>query len=58
MALPPGALRDASSADVIIVEGDEPVDGTSAQIVVRVTTPCPGTRRTATTWPRTAARAC
>jgi crotonobetainyl-CoA:carnitine CoA-transferase CaiB-like acyl-CoA transferase len=41
-AVPPKALADTSSADVIIVDGDEPVDRAAAQIVVRVTAALPG----------------
>jgi crotonobetainyl-CoA:carnitine CoA-transferase CaiB-like acyl-CoA transferase len=41
-AVPPRTLTDDSSADVIIVDGDEPVDRAAAQIAVRVTAALPG----------------
>jgi crotonobetainyl-CoA:carnitine CoA-transferase CaiB-like acyl-CoA transferase len=42
VAVPPGTLNDTSSADVIIVDGDTPVDGRSSQILLRVTAALPG----------------
>jgi crotonobetainyl-CoA:carnitine CoA-transferase CaiB-like acyl-CoA transferase len=41
-AVPPKALSDTSSADVIIVDGDQPVDRSAVQIAVRVTAALPG----------------
>jgi crotonobetainyl-CoA:carnitine CoA-transferase CaiB-like acyl-CoA transferase len=41
-ATPPGALSDFSSADVIIVDGDERLDRHPAQIVVRIVAALPG----------------
>jgi len=41
-AVPPGALADSSSADVVIVDGDEPVSRGAAQILLRVTAALPG----------------
>ena len=40
--LPPGALSDTSSADVIIVDGEAPVDRLPHQIVLRITAALPG----------------
>lgn len=40
--LPSGALRDTSSADVIIVDGDAPVRRLPHQIVLRITAALPG----------------
>ncbi|MFM7412425.1 MAG: CoA transferase [Planctomycetota bacterium] len=42
LGVPQGALADTSSADVIIVDGAEPVNRTAAQIVLRVTAAVPG----------------
>ncbi len=41
-ALPPGALADTSSADIIIVDGDAEVDRQPAQITLRITAALPG----------------
>ena len=40
--LPVGALSDTSSADVIIVDGEAPVDRLPHQIVLRITAALPG----------------
>ncbi len=40
--LPPGALSDTSSADVIIVDGEAPADRLPHQIVLRITAALPG----------------
>ena len=42
LGVPQGALADTSSADVIIVDGADPVNRTAAQIVLRVTAAVPG----------------
>ena len=42
IAIPPGALADTSSADMIIVDGAVPVSRGAAQIVLRVTAAFPG----------------
>jgi crotonobetainyl-CoA:carnitine CoA-transferase CaiB-like acyl-CoA transferase len=42
VVLPAGALRDTSSADVIIVDGDAPVRRMPHQIVLRITAAVPG----------------
>jgi crotonobetainyl-CoA:carnitine CoA-transferase CaiB-like acyl-CoA transferase len=42
IGVPPGALADTSSADVIIVDGAVPVSPAAAQIVLRVTAALPG----------------
>jgi crotonobetainyl-CoA:carnitine CoA-transferase CaiB-like acyl-CoA transferase len=42
VAVPPAALNDTSSADVIVVDGDMPVDRRSWQILLRVTAALPG----------------
>lgn len=42
LGVPQGALADTSSADVIIVDGADPVDRTAAQIVLHVTAAVPG----------------
>jgi crotonobetainyl-CoA:carnitine CoA-transferase CaiB-like acyl-CoA transferase len=42
IALPPGGLADASSADVIIVDGEEPVSHAPHQIVLRIAAALPG----------------
>src|SRR5436190_4994354 len=41
-AVPKGALADTSSADVIIVDGNEALDRADTQIVLRVTATLPG----------------
>jgi len=40
--LPVGTLNDTSSADIIIVDGDAPVDRRPEQIVLRITAALPG----------------
>lgn len=42
IGVPPEGLADISSADVIIVDGADPVSRTAAQIVLRVTAAIPG----------------
>jgi crotonobetainyl-CoA:carnitine CoA-transferase CaiB-like acyl-CoA transferase len=42
IGVPPGGLADTSSADVVIVDGTDPVSRTAAQIVLRVTAAIPG----------------
>jgi crotonobetainyl-CoA:carnitine CoA-transferase CaiB-like acyl-CoA transferase len=42
IVLPPGGLPDASSADVIVVDGEEPVNRAPHQILLRIAAALPG----------------
>lgn len=42
IAVPPGALADTATADIVIVDGEETVDRAPAQIVLRITAALPG----------------
>ena len=42
IAVPPDALTDTASADLIIVDGDKPVDRLPAQLILRITAALPG----------------
>lgn len=42
IAVPPGTLKDTSSADIIIVDGETAIDRLPQQIVLRITAALPG----------------
>ena len=55
-AMPPGVLADTSSADVIIVDGDEPVDRATCRS--RSVSPLPLGMMCTATWPHRAVKTC